>query len=136
MIAKNALAGYTAQQLTAHTGCSLTTARRWIAGTQRPGRRYAAILAQLAKPAAPALTGRIRAAVANLAGPGEWVSLTRLRPLLGDTPRADVDAALRELGRAPNANLVPENNQKSLSAADRAAALHRGGQDVHLIAMW
>lgn len=87
-------------------------------------------------PAPPAadLGERIRAAYRSLvASPGGWVSLTRLRPALGDVPRAEVDDALRRLYREPDVNLVPESNQKVLTPEDRAAAVHVGDQDKHLI---
>jgi hypothetical protein len=68
------------------------------------------------------------------AEPMAWVSLTRLRKKLdAKLPRAQVDDALRKLERQPNVNLVPESNQKTLTAADRAAAVHIGDQDKHLI---
>jgi hypothetical protein len=79
---------------------------------------------------------RLRNAYAALATePGAWVALSRLRPFFGDLPKADVDEALRMLSRAADVNLVPENNQKVLSDADRAAAVHVGGQDKHLLAI-
>jgi hypothetical protein len=79
---------------------------------------------------------RLRIAYAALAvEPGAWVALSRLRPFFGDMPKADVDEALRRLSRAADVNLVPENNQKVLTDADRAAALHLGGQDKHLLAI-
>jgi hypothetical protein len=79
---------------------------------------------------------RLRNAYAALAAePREWVALARLRPFFGDVPKVDVDAALRGLSRAADVNLVPENNQKSLTDADRAAAIHLGGQDKHLLAI-
>jgi hypothetical protein len=79
---------------------------------------------------------RLRNAYEALATePGSWVALARLRPFFDDVPRADVDEALRQLGRAADVNLVPENNQKVLTDADRAAAVHLGGQDKHLLAI-
>lgn len=79
---------------------------------------------------------RLRNAYAALAAePGAWVALARLRPFFGDVPKAEVDEALRGLSRAADVNLVPENNQKSLTDADRAAAIHLGGQDKHLLAI-
>ncbi|MEV0996899.1 hypothetical protein [Nonomuraea sp. NPDC050202] len=69
-------------------------------------------------------------------GPGRWAGLAELRSLLGDMPRAEQDQALRELERLPYANLVPESNQKTLTADDRAAAVTLGGQDKHLIAVY
>jgi hypothetical protein len=67
--------------------------------------------------------------------PGGWVSLTRLRPFFGDVPAAAVDEALRRLSREPGVNIVPASNQKMLTDADHAAALHLGGQDKHVLAI-
>ncbi|AOS64599.1 hypothetical protein TL08_19040 [Actinoalloteichus hymeniacidonis] len=66
---------------------------------------------------------------------GSWVSLTRLRAALDFLPRAEFDAALRELAAKPATQLIPEANQKTLTEADRAAAIHLGGEDKHLIAI-
>jgi hypothetical protein len=82
------------------------------------------------------LEARLRAAYTALAAkPTAWVSLTRLRPFFADVLDADVDEALRRLNRAPDVTLVPEENQKSLTDADRVAAIHLGGQDKHLLAI-
>jgi hypothetical protein len=79
---------------------------------------------------------RIRHAYASLTPrPGGWVSLTRLRTELADTPRAEFDAALRTLFRAPGVSLIPEENQKVLTAADRHAAVVIGDENKHLIAI-
>jgi hypothetical protein len=79
---------------------------------------------------------RIRRAYADLAPrPGGWVSLARLRIELADTPRAEVDAALHSLFRAPDVSLIPEENQKVLTAADRGAAVVIGDESKHLIAI-
>ncbi|OBF33261.1 hypothetical protein A5724_19520 [Mycobacterium sp. ACS1612] len=79
---------------------------------------------------------RIRRAYADLAPrPGGWVSLTLLRTELADTPRAEVDAALHSLFRAPDVSLIPEENQKVLTAADRGAAVVIGDESKHLIAI-
>lgn len=69
----------------------------------------------------------------------EWVSLTRLRAELDarGMSRAEQDDALRAMMReAEDVNLVPENNQKALTDADRAAAIRLGGQDKHLLAIF
>ncbi|MEU8247731.1 hypothetical protein [Nonomuraea sp. NPDC048916] len=80
------------------------------------------------------LESRIRAAYGELAAsPGAWVSLTRLRPLLGDAPRREVDEALVRMERLADVNLVPESNQKTLTAQDREAAVNIGDQDKHLL---
>lgn len=85
---------------------------------------------------APPLDDRIRRAYTDLSPrPGGWVSLTRLRAELADTDRADVDEALRALARTPGVSLIPEENQKVLTAADRDAAITIGPEDKHLIAI-
>jgi trans-aconitate methyltransferase len=82
------------------------------------------------------LQTRIRQAYRSLAKhPGAWVSLTALRPMLGDASTADVNDALRQLEQASDVNIVPESNQKTLTADDRAAAVHIGDQDKHLLAI-
>jgi hypothetical protein len=79
---------------------------------------------------------RLRNAYAALASEQRaWVALARLRPFFGDVPRTDLDEALRRLSQAPDVNLVPEDNQKSLTEADRAAAIQLGGQHRHLLAI-
>ncbi|WP_182900301.1 hypothetical protein [Microbispora sp. H10830] len=76
----------------------------------------------------------IRKAYAQLADkPNAWVSLTRLRPLLGDAPRDEVDAAFRRMIGLPDVRLVPESNQKMLTDEDRSAAVVIGDQAKHLI---
>jgi hypothetical protein len=85
---------------------------------------------------APDLPERVRQAYRKLARePRDLVSLTQLRPLLGGAPREAVDAALRQLSRARQANLVPQANQKILSQADRAAAVRIGNEDCHFISI-
>lgn len=82
------------------------------------------------------LDERIRAAYTELASePGAWVSLTRLRPLVADVSKADLDRALRSLLDAPDVNLEPEANQKTLTAEDRRASVRIGGEDRHLLAI-
>lgn len=66
--------------------------------------------------------------------PGAWVSLTRLRAELDD-PRADVDAALVALHRTPGISVIPQDDQKVLTAEDRAAAVVIGDRPKHLIAI-
>lgn len=84
----------------------------------------------------PATTeDRIRAAYRRLAmRPGGWVSLTALRAELTDS-RADVDAALVTLHRTPGVSVIPQEDQKVLTAQDRAAAVVIGDRPKHLIAM-
>ncbi|WP_307797023.1 hypothetical protein [Williamsia soli] len=82
----------------------------------------------------PAVDIRIVEAYRSLAAkPGAWVSLRRLRPALGDVERDVLDDALRSLYTRPGITLIPEENQKSLTPEDRAAAVSIGGQNKHLI---
>lgn len=78
----------------------------------------------------------LRTAYTDLAArPGGWVSLLRLRQALPDLPRPTVDAALISLYQQPGVSLIPEENQKVLTPADRDAAVEIGNQDKHLIAI-
>lgn len=95
-------------------------------------------------PQAPASTppvaehtgGRVRDAYSRLATrPGGWVRLADLRNALADVARTDVDAALRDLLRAREASLIPEENQKAITGADDAAAILIGGEKNHLMAI-
>lgn len=87
-------------------------------------------------PTTATIDDRIRDAYARLAPrPGGWVSLTHLRAEFVDASRDDVDAALHTLYRTPGVSLIPEENQKVLTTADRAAAILIGDQHKHLIAI-
>lgn len=78
---------------------------------------------------------RIRAAYTQLAPrPGGWVPLRRLRAEV-DAPRDAVDAALVVLHRTPGVSVIPEENQKTLTDEDRAAAVVIGDRPKHLIAI-
>lgn len=82
------------------------------------------------------VTTRIRAAYAELAAePGASVSLARLRPLLGEFTRAEVDGALKGMIHLPGVSVMPEHNQKTLTPAGRMAAVTIGDQDMHLISI-
>ncbi|MBO4273959.1 hypothetical protein [Microbispora triticiradicis] len=77
---------------------------------------------------------KIRKAYAQLADkPNAWVSLTLLRPRLGDAPRDRVDATLRQMIAHPDVHIVPWENQKTLTQADRDAAVIIGDQPKHRI---
>ncbi|MEV8637577.1 hypothetical protein AB0395_38635 [Streptosporangium sp. NPDC051023] len=82
------------------------------------------------------LTERIRAAYTELAAePGAWVSLARLRPLLGDAERTEVDRTLKGMIHLPDVSIIPESNQKVLTSEGRAAAVIIGDQEKHLISI-
>ena len=79
---------------------------------------------------------QLRDAYAGLATrPGGWVGLRRLRDAVRALPRDIVDTALINLYQQPGVSLIPEENQKVLTPADRAAAVTIGNQDKHLIAI-
>ncbi|MGU3435745.1 hypothetical protein ACNHUS_22345 [Actinomycetes bacterium M1A6_2h] len=79
---------------------------------------------------------QVRDAYASLASePGAYVRLSRLRPALGAVPRAELDAAICTLQRQPGVHLIPEENQKTLTDEDRAAAVVVGNQQNHLLAI-
>ncbi|MDV6263430.1 hypothetical protein [Rhodococcoides yunnanense] len=78
----------------------------------------------------------IRAAYARLARePGSTVRLSRLRNELHDIPRIDLDDALARLRRASDVSLIPEENQKTLTDEERAAAVVVGNQQNHLLSI-
>lgn len=60
-----------------------------------------------------------------------WMPLTRLRSTLADLDRAAQDAALKDLFRRQDLDLVPEANRKALTPADHAAAIEIGGEAKH-----
>ncbi|CAM3198439.1 hypothetical protein [Stackebrandtia soli] len=66
------------------------------------------------------------------AEPGGWASLADLRAHLADVPRDELDEVLTALFRDDRIKLIAEVNQKTLTDADRAAALHIVGDDKHL----
>jgi len=79
---------------------------------------------------------RIRKAYGELAPrAGDYVMLARLRKALADIPRPDLDATLVRLVQAPDVRIVPESNQKALSAEERAGAVIIGNQHRHLISI-
>ncbi|MGW4644732.1 hypothetical protein ACWEN6_39920 [Sphaerisporangium sp. NPDC004334] len=92
---------------------------------------------QAAAPSSPSggdPEARVRAAYAGLADqPGTWVGLAKLRALLADLPRGEVDATLLRMEELPDVTLVPETDRKRLSQEDRDAAVRIAGQDKHLL---
>lgn len=83
-------------------------------------------------PRAPA--DRVREAYDQIAKqPGDWVSLTDLRKRLDGMSRQEQDQTLMEMALSFGATFVPEDNQKTLTDEDRAAAIYLGGEHKHLI---
>jgi hypothetical protein len=84
----------------------------------------------------PDTEAAVRAAyTVAVAQPGEWVGLADLRRRLAGLPRDEVDAALLRMFGTEGVHLVPEDDQRSLTPADRAAGLRIGAKDVHLLAI-
>ncbi|SDT31633.1 hypothetical protein [Actinoplanes derwentensis] len=82
------------------------------------------------------LESRIRQVYHSLAPePGEWVRHTAVRQKLGDVPGEALDEVFRLLSRAEDVEMMPEINQKTLTAEDRRTAVRVGGQDTHLISI-
>jgi hypothetical protein len=94
-----------------------------------------AVLGEVTATSGPLTTeDRIRAAYEKLAtDPSDYVSLTDLRRECGDVSKAEFDAALLKLNQVKGVTLAPEENQKTLTAEDRDAALRLGTQAVHLL---
>jgi GNAT superfamily N-acetyltransferase len=63
------------------------------------------------------------------------ISIADLRAALSDIPRSELDQVLKRMDRNPHVSLVPETNQKTLTAQHRADALRIGDQDNHLISI-
>ena len=66
---------------------------------------------------------------------GEFVKLRELRLRLADVTRGDLDSALAVMFTTQRINLIPQENQQALSAADRDSALRIGGEYKHLISI-
>jgi hypothetical protein len=115
----------------------LAAVKRFLDHSDTP---YADFFAAQA-PVLAALTGadvetRIREAYARaVRRPGDWAKLADLRRGIRGVAREDVDRALVLMNRRPDVTLVPESNQASLTADDRAAAIVIGNQDKHLISI-
>jgi hypothetical protein len=72
----------------------------------------------------------------QLAGePGDFIKLSQLRRKLASTARDELDATLDRLYQEQYVNLIPQSNQRTLTAADRESALRIGGEDKHLISI-
>ncbi|MBX2798695.1 MAG: hypothetical protein KTR31_13520 [Myxococcales bacterium] len=85
-------------------------------------------------PAESGLEQRIRTAYSELSRTeGDWVRLATLRTQLPGIARQQVDDTLKRLFRERTLHLIPNENRKDLVAADRAAAIRLGGDDMHLV---
>jgi hypothetical protein len=109
----------------------LVALQKLLLGRGRPdGRAVAA-----ARPP-DGLDGRIRAAYGNLVStPGQWVSLIALRAQLADVARPELDDALKRMLRSGDVRLEPDPLEHRVSAEERAAAVHVGGEYRHKLAI-
>lgn len=65
--------------------------------------------------------------------PNGWAKLANIREGLSGLSREAQDRAITNLADRKNIVLIPEENQKTLTQADRAAAVRYGGEPNHLI---
>ena len=65
----------------------------------------------------------------------DWVSLTELHRRLPGIPKSQIDAALKKMYLNKKINLTPNDDQGSLTQADRAAAMRFGESDMHMFSM-
>jgi hypothetical protein len=87
-------------------------------------------------PLADDIEAKVRSAYVRLAAyDGGWVDLVRLRAALPDVSKRDLDDALTKMYRVPGVSLMREDNQKTLTADDHAAAVQIGNQPKHMIAI-
>ncbi|WP_156045162.1 hypothetical protein [Herbidospora cretacea] len=132
---------------------ALEEVQKGVAVTSRSGKTLALLyLRTLLRPAAPVaveavpepvaapvgrtddeVEDRIREAYAKITpGVGEWVSLTKLRPLLSDIDRSEQDNALRRmLLNAPEVHILAAAIVGHLSPEDHAAAVMIGNEPNH-----
>lgn len=83
-----------------------------------------------------ALKQRDRDSALNINGEpvGHAISIEDPSPVPVPTyTKAEIDAALTRLSRQPGVNLLPEENQKVLTAQDRLDAVNVGGRDYHAL---
>ena len=65
--------------------------------------------------------------------PAGWVALRDLRPLLGGQSSQAVDEALVRMDGRPGIRLLPQEDQKAITAADESAAVSVGGRAFHFL---
>lgn len=99
-------------------------------------RRFGEMFAHVAEAPADDLKTRIRKVYDSLAPhPGTWLKHTDIRRKLADAPSEALDRAFRALSEAEDVEMMPESNQKMLTAEEQRNAIRVGGQDTHLIAI-
>jgi hypothetical protein len=97
-------------------------------------RRFAQNGEQLSDVFQPDVEKLIRGAYRAIAGTsGRWVGLAELREELLGVPREAVDAELERMASSAGVHVEAESNQKTLTDADRAAAVRFGADERHLL---
>jgi hypothetical protein len=87
-------------------------------------------------PETHSIEASIFAGYRELAGePGDFIKLSQLRRELASIARDELDVTLDRLYQEQYINLIPQSNQRTLTAADRESALRIGGEDKHLISI-
>jgi len=68
--------------------------------------------------------------------PRDFISIADIRDLMQDAfPRSVVDQALTRINAQRGNNIIPQSNQKILTARDRAAMVRLGNENRLLISM-
>lgn len=99
-------------------------------------RRFGEMFAHAAETPVDDLETRIRMAYDSLAtSPGAWLKHAEIRRKLADVPSEALDRAFLALSQAEDVDMMPESNQKMLTAEEHRNAVRVGGQDTHLIAI-
>jgi hypothetical protein len=84
----------------------------------------------------PGLRDQIQQSYRTLAKrPQDWVMLRDLRPLLSGATKSEVDTVLKRLFLEKEINLTLNDDQGSLTQADRDAAIRIGPNDMHMLSM-
>ena len=105
----------------------------------RAGGLKALLAGAPAKPTPPPepvgdLRDQIRAAYRALAKrPQDWVMLRDLRPRLGITVKSEVDSTLKRMLLDQEIDLTLIEDRASITAADKAAAVSIGANEMHLL---
>jgi hypothetical protein len=131
---------------------SFTVLRLTVAGLHRRGLRLVDVIREDGteppvvegepRPAPPGeespadLESMIREAYDALSTkPQDWVRLAKLRPKLNGAEKGEVDQVLLTMAKTGVVHLAPDSDRKSLTDADRAAAIRIGKEDKHLVAI-
>lgn len=117
---------------------------RLVAAARSRGLRLADLLAPTGDDGSPDkgtdapadLETLIRAAYGELSVKAQdWVRLAKLRQKLDGAEKSEVDQVLLAMTRTGFVHLAPDSDRKTLTDADRAAAIRIGKEDKHLVAI-